>query len=213
MNTKMKNCKACGAEVAKSAKTCPNCGAKLKMSHPILFGVLILIILAGIIGAFSGGSDTPTKVEDSTPTATEETITPESTVFSIGETAELKNITASLVNISETNGSPYNQPSDGNIFVLCEFEIANNSNEDIVVSSLLSFNAYCDDYACSMSLSALIEKDDKNQLDGTIAAGKKMNGVIGYEVPINWHELEISFTPDVWNGQEITFIAVNDREI
>lgn len=64
-----------------------------------------------------------------------------------------------------------------------------------------------------MSIWALVEKDDKNQLDGTIAVGKKMKGVIGYEVPINWHELEIAFTPDVWNGQEIIFIAVNDGEI
>ena len=37
---------------------------------------------------------------------------------------------------------------------------------------------------------ALLEKGDKNQLDGTVAPGKKMNGVIGYEVPADWKELE-----------------------
>ena len=95
----------------------------------------------------------------------------------------------------------------GNVFVLCEFEICNNSDTEIAVSSMLSFEAYCDDYTCSGSFSALLEKGDKNQLDGTVAAGKKFKGVVGYEVPEDWKELEIRYTPDYWNGNDIVFIA------
>lgn len=62
-----------------------------------------------------------------------------------------------------------------------------------------------DDYALDYSLSALIEKQDANQLDGTIAAGKKMNGVIGYEVLVDWKNLEIHFTNDVWSGNDFVF--------
>ena len=40
------------------------------------------------------------------------------------------------------------------------------------MSSLVSFNAYIDDYASSMSLTAIMA-GDKGQLDGTVAAGKK----------------------------------------
>lgn len=54
---------------------------------------------------------------------------------------------------------------------------------------------------------ALLEKGDKNQLDGTVAPGKKMNGVIGYEVPADWKELEINFTPDFWSNKDISFVA------
>ena len=70
-------------------------------------------------------------------------------------------------------------------------------------------DASADDYACTFSLSALMEKGSKNQLDGTVAAGKKFSGVVGYEVPTDWQELEINFTPDVWSGKDITFIATN----
>ena len=70
-------------------------------------------------------------------------------------------------------------------------------------------DASADDYACTFSLSALMEKDSKNQLDGTVAPGKKFSGVVGYEVPTDWQELEINFTPDVWSGKDITFIATN----
>ena len=61
-NSKLTNCKACGAQVAKTAKTCPHCGAKVKRGHPVLIGILAVIILFTVIGAV-GGSNEPKKVE------------------------------------------------------------------------------------------------------------------------------------------------------
>ena len=58
MSNKLTNCTSCGAEIATSAKTCPQCGAKVK--HPVTkkwwFWVLIVIVAAGIIGGASSGS-------------------------------------------------------------------------------------------------------------------------------------------------------------
>lgn len=39
--------------------------------------------------------------------------------------------------------------------------------------------------------------------------GKKMNGVIAYEVPADWQELEISYSPSFW-GKAMTFVAQHD---
>lgn len=210
--SKMKNCKVCGAEVAKSASVCPHCGAKLKKGHPVLIGILIFLAVAVIIGT-SGSDDEPKKVETSAPAQGEmatETRTDDKTVFYVGETAELKGVQVTLVNVTESEGSAYNTPTEGNEFVLCEFEIVNDSDKEIAISSLVSFEAYCDDYTCTFSLGALMEKNDKNQLDGTVAAGKKFNGVVGYEVPTDWQKLEVVFTPDFWSGKDITFVATND---
>lgn len=45
---KMTTCKVCGASIAKSATTCPQCGAKQKKRHPVLgiqmFNVLFLAL-------------------------------------------------------------------------------------------------------------------------------------------------------------------------
>ena len=212
-NSKLKNCNVCGAEVAKNAKTCPHCGAKLKKGHPILIGILVFFVLMAMIGSF-GNDDEPKKVEPTAPVqSTETTSSPsepepeKSTSFSVGETAELKNVAVTLVDVTESSGSSFLAPAEGNVFLLCEFEIANDSDEEVNISSLMSFDAYCDSYACNFSLSALVEKGSKNQLDGTVAPGKRFNGVIGYEVPTDWQELEIIFTPDFWSGKDITFIA------
>lgn len=213
MGNKLHACKACGHEIARTAKNCPHCGAKNKKGHPLLVGLLIFIVLVGIIGSM-GENDSPTRVDDGPTTQinnSNSTTTPDASKgFKVGETAELNNITVSLVDVTESNGSAYNTPTDGNVFVLCEFEIANHSDAEINVSSALSFEAYCDGYTCTYSLSAILEKGNKNQLDGTVAPGKRFNGVIGYEVEGDWSELEIHFTPDVWSSKEIIFIANNE---
>ena len=216
MANKMTNCKVCGAEVAKSATTCPKCGAKLKKKHPIL-GILIFLIGIGIIIGALGGNNQPKKVgttnspsSSTTSTKTvEPTQAPTQSRFEVGDKVELNDVVVTLVGVTESNGSSYNKPSEGNVFVLCEFEIENNSSKEIAISTMMSFKAYCDDYATNFSFSALMEKGNKNQLDGSIDAGKKFNGVVGYEVPADWKELEIQFTPDFWSGKDIKFVATH----
>ena len=207
MSNKMVGCKTCGAEIAENAKSCPSCGAKNK--KPIFkkwwFWTIIVVILLIAIG--SGGSDEPQKIGDvGSPSPSPTQTVSAQKEFGIGEIVDLSDIVVTLVDVSENTGSQFLSPTDGNTFVVCEFEIANNSSKDITVSSLLCFDAYVDDYATSLSLSATISVD-KPQLDGTIAAGKKMRGVVGYEVPSDWSEVEIRFTPDFWSGKDITFIA------
>lgn len=58
----MTTCKVCGAEIAKSAKVCPKCGAKNK--KPVykrvwfwILIVLIVIIIAAVAGSGDGDSD------------------------------------------------------------------------------------------------------------------------------------------------------------
>ena len=130
--------------------------------------------------------------------------------FKVGDTVELDDIVVSFVGVTEHTGSEFLKPADGKIFVLCEFEISNNSNSDLAVSSILNFEAYYDNYACELSISALAEKGDKEQLDGSVSAGKKMKGVVGYEIPADWKELEVHYTPDLLSSEKIVFVAANN---
>jgi len=53
--SKMINCKSCGKEIAKSAKSCPSCGAKNKKPFYLRWW-FILIVLMVIISSASAGS-------------------------------------------------------------------------------------------------------------------------------------------------------------
>ena len=187
--------------------------------------IVLAVVLVIIIGAVAGGgSDKPKKVadtgsdttksetkeaasekDDTSDQADSEDTETEKDTFGIGEVAEMNDVQVTMVNYTESEGSEYNKPSEGNEFVLVEFEIANNSDSEMTVSSMASFEAYADDYALNYSLNAAVDNPDANQLDGTIAAGKKMNGVIGYEVPKDWKNLEIHFTDNVWSSNKFKF--------
>lgn len=71
MKEKLTTCDSCGAEIATSAKICPQCGAKVK--RPITkkwwFWVVVVVIIAAIVGGTSGSKsgDKPAPDEPMTP--------------------------------------------------------------------------------------------------------------------------------------------------
>ena len=210
MENETKLCKHCKSEIPKAAKVCPNCRKKQGgIGKWIIIGIVVVIFLAV---AFGGGDDKPKKVENKTATTQqgesddnkEVDTQEEKDIFTVGETAELNDVQVTLLKYSESDGSEFNKPTDGNVFLMAEFEIVNNSDSEMNVSSMLSFEAYADDYALNYSLGAITENNN-TQLDGTIAAGKKMKGYIGYEVPKDWSTVEIHFTDDVWSNNKFKF--------
>lgn len=205
MKSKMIQCKTCGAEIAKNASACPHCGAKSKKKHPVIGAVLIIFALFCFIGAFGGSDDDePKKVGDAEQqTAIQKE---EKTEFVEDEIVELNDIKVTMTNVEIFDGADFFAPDEGNVFVVCEYEIENGSSKDIAVSSMLSFEAYVDDYSTAVSYTA-ITASGKTQLDGAVASGKKMNGIVGYEVPKDFTTLEINFTPDFWSGRDIKFIV------
>ena len=209
------NCPECGKEISDQADKCPNCGAPTrkkaeekstkKKTRGCLGTVLIvfaLLILIGAFGSMLSSDDKPTKVDSGdSAEATEE----EKTEFAVGETASLNDVEVTLVSAEESNGTQFLAPEAGNIL---SFEITNNSDRDITVSSMLNFEAYCDDYSVNQSISgAASNSNGKVTLDGNVASGKKMNGIITYEVPEDYQRLEVSFTPDFWKSKDIKFVV------
>ena len=81
---KMTTCKACGKEIAKSAKACPQCGAKNKKA-PI--GCLVVLILFLLVGACSaGGTDTPETTGPAAPVVQTQPVETTAPVETVPET-------------------------------------------------------------------------------------------------------------------------------
>ncbi|MCI8669221.1 MAG: DUF5067 domain-containing protein [Lachnospiraceae bacterium] len=188
-----KKCKYCKSEIDKKAKVCPICRKKQKKHH--FFGIaIILIIIIAIAGVIVSNDDEP---KDANTGEVKD-------FFKKGEVVELNNIKTTFIDVFEYDTANLFKPDDGNVYVLCEFLIENNSEDEITVSSLMSFDAYFDGFATNQSISALAADETKSQLDATIASGKKLQGIIGYEVKKDWKEIEIRFSPSYW-GKDIIF--------
>lgn len=185
------------------------------------FWVIVVIVIAAIANA--GGEDKPRKEEPTTAVGnqTQQTQgqtqqqtaeqpkeeTPE--FFKIGETAVTQKVKAIITEIEKPEGNEFIKPADGNEFVLLHMTIENVSDKEIVISSVLDFNAYVDDSSINESLTAHATKDNIKTLDGTIAPGKKLTGVLGYEVQKGWQKLEIHFKPDQLSNTVIKWLIEN----
>lgn len=219
---KTKLCKHCQAEIRQSAEICPKCKKKQggNMKWIIVAAVALIVIIAAVTGGSKNDKtgDTPTTTTENAAandttadTATDtdtDTATDEQATFTVGETAAQNDIQITLVSAVESEGSEYVLPDSENVFLLLEFEIANNSSSDINISSLINFEAYCDDYSVTQDIMGLQapEAEGKNQLDGAVSAGKKMNGVIAYQIPAGYKSFEVSVSPDFWSNKGITFV-------
>lgn len=207
----VKQCKHCKSEIPYDAKVCPVC--RKKQGAPGCLIVVLVVVVLVVIAAFAGGgeSNSPQKVESTSGTsqaasqASQAQSQPEQTVFTVGDAVELNGVKTTLLSAEEYPGKQYMMPTDGNVFLVCQFEIENDSSAEINVSSMVSFNAYCDDYSVNLSVTGEMLEDSWKSLDGTVAPGKKINGVIAYEIPQDWQKMEISYTPSFWSGHDVQF--------
>ena len=118
--------------------------------------------------------------------------------FGVGDTVDIGGVAITLNSVTETSGNDFAKPEDGKTFALCNFTIANNSGADTAISSAMSFEAYCDDTKLSYDLTGFMtdEAQQAGQLDGNIADGKNMSGVVCYQVPLEYKKLEVYVKPN-----------------
>jgi hypothetical protein len=157
---------------------------------------LILVVL--LMVAFIGCSDntTPEKVgntdktNEQGDTSGEDTQkTGENEIFKVGDTVKMGDLQFTVNGVRVSEGKTF-KPDEGNVYLMVDITVENIGSEEESVSSLLMFKLVDKD---GMGYDLAISDDQQGQLDGSLAAGRKMKGEITYEVPktINAFELEI----------------------
>lgn len=128
-------------------------------------------------------------------------------VYGVGEKAEGDDVTATLINVMQSSGNSYYKPESGKEFLILEFTIENHTKEDIVLSTALCFSMQCDGEYCVIDTEALATAmfAGKYQLDCAVEPGKKVTGVVGYQVQKNWKKFTIKFSPEIYFGDKLTF--------
>ena len=208
-----KICKYCKTEIPYGAKVCPQCRKK-QGANGCLTAIVVILAIALIGSCFGGGTDNSdtnssnaseeasSSIKETTEVTTSESADTQ-TIFGIGDTVEVdEGIEMTILSAGEyKSDNQFITPADGKIFYKVDVEITNNSDKDTTISSLVSFEAYEDDYSIDETYSSGIE----DALSGSVAAGKKIKGSLCYELNADWKELEIQYKPNVWKNEKIIF--------
>ncbi|MCI8387497.1 MAG: DUF4352 domain-containing protein [Clostridiales bacterium] len=203
----MKKCKYCQSEIDDKAKICPQCKKKQpNLVKTIITVAIVAVVIIAIIGAIgSGGNQEKGSLDKQGDKSKVEDV-----VAGIGEYIEQDGVKVSFIDVREVSGNMFLSPGDGKVYIIAEFEIENNTSNELAISSLLQFTAYVDDYVTDLSISAE-SAGGADTLDGSIAAGKKLRGAIGYEVSQDWKKLEIQFKPNVISSKVMKFETENPK--
>lgn len=218
MNKKMTTCKACGQEIAKSAKACPHCGAKNK--KPIFkkwwFWAIIVILIASL-GTSSGDAENESaKVNiESVSTGTvinnenkaDKAEVPAKTEYYVGDVLEDGNTRIVFMSSGEyVEENQYMQPKDGNKYIYLQFAFENISKTSDTSISFYSFECYADGYAAEMYYGG---NDD---LSATLSAGRATNGCVYFEVPSDAKTIEIEYETNIFTEKKIKFIYEGEKD-
>lgn len=131
-------CKACGKEIAKGVKKCPNCGKDQRnwfMRHKILSFIGAIIVLS-IIGSALGGGGDDTATDTNNSSTGSKTEAPAEKVYAVGEVvpADKLEVTVSNVETMDVIGDPSflgSQASQGGTYVAIQYTMKNVSSEPV----------------------------------------------------------------------------------
>lgn len=211
--SKLTTCKACGVEIAKSAKSCPHCGAKNK--KPIYkkwwFWVIIIILLS-VIGSAGSGNDS--KVDTVQNSSSEKSSNVESTTkqpvkteYYVGDTIEDGNTKIVFMSSGEyAEDNTFMQPAEGKKYIYLQFAFENISKTADTSVSIYSFACYADGYAADMYYGG------EDSLSATLSAGRGTTGYIYFEVPENAEEIEVEYETNIFTEKKIKFIYEGEKD-
>lgn len=129
-------------------------------------------------------------------------------VYKKGETVNCNGLELTFLGYTESNGTEYNSPADGKVFVFPEFEVYNGTNEKVTMDTWTPFLYYCDGYSVESSSSAIFSMTelDLEVLTGDIVQGGRMRACLPLELPSDWKEMEIFYKDNYYGDTEFSFV-------
>jgi hypothetical protein len=149
------------------------------------FGVILAFSLSfGLSGCVveDSGSDVASESSDgagSESSETEEVSEQPSGGARVGDTQlDPSGVSVTLLSVKTTKKSALGSGPDNDYFLVARFQLENESDDEVTISSLLSFSL---DGASGKGYSVSIFADLDGNLDGSIRPGRKMLGEIAFD--------------------------------
>lgn len=165
---------------------------KLQMVIGIL--VIALVIMA------CGSTTQATKIGEATGIPTS---APASTQYKIGDIIQIGNLTMTVNGISSPSGDQFNQPDSGKKFVVVDVTFENKGSDSENISSMLQMSLKDDTgQAYDEDITATVASGGKTP-DGEIAAGEKLRGQIGFQIPTDAKGLQFVYDASILGSGKV----------
>lgn len=128
---------------------------------------------------------TDTSLPSDTPVPATETAPAKLQIYKIGDTIPIGDLTMIVNKLSFSNGNEIFKPDAGNKFAIVDVTFENKGSSSANLSTMLQMSLKDNtSQAYSVDLSAESVSGGKT-LDGELAAGEKLRGQVGFQVPNN----------------------------
>ena len=174
-------------------------------------GTLVVLGLYATFGASTDKKESP-KIVKAIQTEVEQPTKDKVTRFTIGDTIINRDYKLTIEGASIiVSDNKYAQPNENCEFIEVDLTVENTSNDTLNVRALY-FTAYADGFIIDSYNWDAYYPASKNILSADLASGKKINGVLCYEVPNDWSELELFVKLSDYFGDDADAILVIEKE-
>ena len=183
-------------------------------------GTLVVLGLYATFGASTDKKESPkivkaiqTEVEEPTKEEVVETpVIEEEVTFTLGDTVINEDYTVTLESARIiTDYDEYNTPNENCEFLELCFVVENKADDELSVYAY-KFETYVDGFVVEANdnFDAMLASGEEF-LSATLASGKKVRGVLCYELSKDWSELEIILDLDYGNDNEGTLVLSKEQ--
>jgi len=207
----MKKCKNCQKEIDPKAKKCPFCQSDLRSwfaRHPILTGILVLIVIGIIASTGNGGKEVgenPKTPEATSTGQTEQKQEVKEESFKIGDRIQLGKVILTVNKVETSSGGQYTKPSEGNQWVDVNMTIENTGSIQEYVTTMGQMYILDKDnnqYQVAVTGKRL-ENAGSTGLDGAIVAKAKKTDWVGFEVRKSATGLKFQYNASMFSDKKI----------
>lgn len=123
----------------------------------------------------------------------------------VGEPVEVGDLTVTVNEVTYPAGDDFNQPKEGNKFVVVDLTLQNRGSEAAAASSILQMELK-DGTGQRYDVDLLATTASGGSTpEGELAPGETLRGQVGYQVPADAQDLVFVFDADVFGGGRIQF--------
>ncbi len=123
----------------------------------------------------------------------------------IDKTVKVGDVEYTVSSIKFTKGGDLFGADDGNIYLMIDMNVKNNTDEEQPLSSIMMFelkDGSGKEYDISLIGSATLDEEKIEMIDGSVAAKAERRGGIVYEIPENTTGLTLTINDVLGSGSE-----------